>query len=236
MKILFVLLSALFIIISNSHAQSPSWHTLPNSPSTTWRHDDLSFINENTGWVVYNTVFGGGNTGKVFKTTDGGMSWTAQKSVSNIYFRCIGFTDSLTGFIGTLGNLGGLNPSPIMYKTTNGGITWDSVNFSSNRPGGLCGIFVLNNNYIFTCGRVGGPAFFAKTTNGGLNWISQDMSAYSTMLIDCKFFTPDSGFAIGGTDTPYVNTKDVVLFTSDGGSSWIPKYISTNTNEFCWKI
>ena len=97
-------------------SQTPSWKILPNSPSTNWRQDDLSFINEKTGWVTYNTVFGSGNNGRIYKTTDGGISWVQQLNVTNIYLRCIGFMDSLIGFIGTLGNISGLNASPIYIK------------------------------------------------------------------------------------------------------------------------
>src|SRR5438876_3232689 len=88
-----------FIFLQTAFSQAPLWHTLPNAPYTLWHYDDLSFINENTGWVVYNTAFGAGDNGRVYKTTDGGNSWAMQMSVSNIDLRCIGFTDSLNGWI-----------------------------------------------------------------------------------------------------------------------------------------
>src|SRR5205085_3299192 len=181
MKI-FYAFAALLFLISNTYSQSSNWHVLPNSPSTNWRHDDLSFINENTGWVVYNTLFGGGNNGRVYKTTNGGSTWIMQFNVNDIYLRCLGFSDSLNGYIGTLGNINFLNDhSPILYKTTNGGQNWDSVTFTNNRPMGLCGMSVVDHNNIFAVGRVGGPAFFVKTTNAGLNWLSQNMSAYTSI-------------------------------------------------------
>lgn len=234
MKIIITLIF-FFVSTLNISSQTPTWHILPNSPSTNWRYDDLSFININTGWVVYNTI-GGVNNGRVYKTTDGGLSWTLQLNVNNVYLRCIAFSDSITGWIGTLGDRDFLNPSPIMYKTINGGLNWDSVTFASDRPRGLCGLSVVDQNNIFACGRVDGPPYFIKTTNSGLNWLSQNMSQYASILIDCKFFSSDSGFVFGGVDTPiYQNTKDIILFTSDGGNSWIPRYISPNTNEICWK-
>lgn len=235
--------AALFIFSFTLFAQTPSWHVLPNSPSTNWRHDDISFINENTGWALYNTSFSGSNNGRVYKTTDGGNSWIMQMSVTNIGLRCVGFADSLKGWIGTLGQIGALGRSPILYQTTNGGNSWDSVTFESgNRPGGLCGMNVLDRQHIFACGRINTPGsytppYFIKTTNGGLNWIAKNMSAYAVTLVDCKFFNQDSGYVIGGTDTPvYFNTKNLVLFTSDGGNSWVERYKGARVQEGLWKI
>lgn len=228
----YILLASLLILISDLYSQSPSWHVLPNSPSTN-RMDDISFINENTGWAIY---LGGPNEGKIYKTTNGGTAWNIQLNVANTYLRCVGFADSLKGWAGTLGNFQGFNRSPILYKTTNGGNSWDSVTFTTNRPAGLCGISVLDNNNIFACGRVGGPAFFIKTTNGGLNWTSQNMSSYALELVDCKFFTPDSGIVVGGVDTPFSATTGIILFTSNGGTNWIERYRGTRPFDGFWKI
>jgi len=216
---------------------------LPNSAFTSWRYDDISFINENTGWALYNTSFSGSNTGRVYKTTNGGHNWEMQMEVTNIGLRCVGFADSLTGFIGTLGFIGALNRSPILYRTSNGGNSWDSVTFElNNRPGGLCGMSVLDRNNIFAAGRINSPAsitppYFIKTTNGGQNWIAKNMSAYAVWLVDCIFFSPDSGFVVGSVDAPLLtNNKNVVLFTSDGGDSWTERYRGSNIGEGLWKI
>jgi photosystem II stability/assembly factor-like uncharacterized protein len=203
----------------------------------------MIFPSMKTGWALYNTSFSGTNNGRVYKTTDGGNNWVMQMSASNIGLRCVGFSDSLHGWIGTLGRMGALTGSPVMYRTTNGGITWDSVTFATgSRPGGLCGISVLNSNHIFACGRVNSPTsntppYFIKTTNGGLTWVTKNMSSYASMLIDCKFFSPDSGFVIGGVDTPVIlNTKNTILFTSDGGENWVQRYTDSHISEWLWKI
>ncbi|MEO8514067.1 MAG: T9SS type A sorting domain-containing protein [Ignavibacteria bacterium] len=236
------LILTLFCSIS-IYSQMPGWHVLPNSPSTVWRHDDISFINENTGWALYNTSFSGSNNGRVYKTTDGGNSWIMQMSVTNIGLRCVGFTDSLHGWIGTLGFIGSLGKTPILYRTIDGGVQWDSVTFEiGNRPGGLCGMNILDRDHVFVCGRINTPQsytppYFIKTTNGGLNWITKNMSNYAVELIDCKFFSPDSGFVIGGVDTPvFFNTKNVILFTSDGGNTWNERFRDTKVMQNLWKV
>src|SRR5690606_2859056 len=69
----------------------------------------------------------------------------------------------------------------------------------------------------------------------------KDMSSYATTLIDCYFFTPDSGFATGGSPNSIIfgngeNVKSIVLFTSDGGNTWTNKYTSEVIKEWGWKI
>ncbi len=63
------------------------------------------------------------------------------------------------------------------------------------------------------------------------------MSAYANNLIDCYFFTPDSGFVVGGSPNGiFPDVSAVVLFTSDGGDSWETKYTTSCLKEWGWKI
>ncbi len=68
----------------------------------------LDFVNQNTGYLV-------GANGYVTRTTDKGVSWSAQLSGTSAVLRNIDFVDSLTGF--AVGDGG------VIIKTTNGGIT-----------------------------------------------------------------------------------------------------------------
>jgi photosystem II stability/assembly factor-like uncharacterized protein len=145
--------------------------------------------------------------------------------------RCIGFGDSLTGWAGVL------NGSPVLYKTTNGGTVWSPVtNIPSPVPPGLCGIYAVNRNVVYACGRYNSPARIVKTTNSGTNWTTFDMSSYSKGLVDCYFFNQDSGFVVGGIDSFYQFSRAVVLFTSNGGTSWETRYTGSLTAQWCWKI
>jgi photosystem II stability/assembly factor-like uncharacterized protein len=215
----------LVLFLSTVHSpsvfsQQPSWKLLPNSPSG-GRYDDISFINANTGWTALQ---------RVYKTTDGGLNWMRQDSLP-VYMRSIAFFDSLTGFIGALDSV------KILWRTTNGGVNWSQVqNIPSPVPKGICGISIADNNTIYACGRFTGPAGVIKSTDRGATWQSIDMSAYATTLIDCKFFSADSGFVVGGFGPTYATRKAVILFTSNGGASWTQKAISTSDSNWCWKI
>ena len=87
------------------------------------------FLNKDTGWVT--TV---GFTGKIFRTNNGGESWTTQNTTaSNINGR-IYFIDALTGWA--------LASNTTILKTTTGGVT-DILNISSEIPT----IFNLYQNF-----------------------------------------------------------------------------------------
>ena len=79
MKKIILLFS--FLIPQFLFAQT--WQLLPNSPTQTFRHDDLFFINADTGWVV-------NVNGQVWRTNDGGNTWKELISQPSS-FRCVSF-------------------------------------------------------------------------------------------------------------------------------------------------
>jgi hypothetical protein len=94
----------------------------------------------------------------------------------------------------------------------------------------------LDSLNIYGAGRVRGPSFFIKSTDGGESWISKDMSAFAAGLVDVHFFSPDSGIAVGLSNSNHSQSTGVILFTSDGGENWTKTYSSSREGEWCWKI
>lgn len=207
------------------------WQALPNAPNGP-RHDDGFFINEKLGWVV------NGN-GQIWKTTNGGMNWIKQFDKSTVYFRSVGFLDSLYGVAGNLGTeeFGGQTDTILIYRTTNGGTTWNSINnFIGTKPRGVCGLSVINDSTIYGVGRVRGPVFFLKSTDKGLTWITINMAAHAVDLMDIYFTSSDSGFIVGGNGSINQNSNGIILHTTDAGSSWTNIFTSSQLGEWCWKI
>jgi photosystem II stability/assembly factor-like uncharacterized protein len=224
-----LLLSALFI--AQYLFAQPTWEALPNAPSGP-RHDDGYFINENLGWVV------NGN-GQIWKTTNGGDTWLKQFDKSTIYFRSIGFLDSLHGIAGNLGTneFGGQTDTNLIYRTTNGGVDWNPVNnFIGIKPRGICGLSVVNDSVIYGVGRVRGPVYFLKSTDKGATWYSESMALYAADLMDIHFSSNDSGFVAGGDGAPNEVSHGIILRTTDGGTSWNKVFTSSQLGEWCWKI
>ena len=231
MKIYYYVFTAIFVcLLSSSLKAQSSWKALPNAPTTS-RHDDGFFINENLGWVV--------GRGKIWKTTDGGNSWKNQFDSGTIYFRSIGFLDSLTGVAGNLGTneFGGQTDTNLIFRTTNGGTSWNPVNnFIGPKPRGICGLNVINDSIIVGVGRVRGPVYFLKSTDKGATWVTKSMSNYAADLMDIYFTSPDSGFVVGGNGAPNETSNGIILHTTDGGATWKNVFTSSQTGEWCWKI
>ncbi len=202
----------------------PQWRTLPNAPVApdfVGRHDYIFFINSRLGWVV-------NGAGQIYRTSDGGESWENQFSAS-VYFRCVGFADSLHGWAGTL------DGTNVLYETTDGGLTWSSVsNIPEPRPMSICGISVVNDSVVYASGAYWGFPRVIKSTDGGRSWSTLNMSSYAGALVDCFFVSKDSGFVVGSIDS--VVYSGLVLFTSDGGATWDTRYTGSRAGDLCWKI
>lgn len=230
----------LVLYSSTIFSQTPSWHLLPNAPtadSGVFRYDDTYFINPATGWIIQGTRYYLQNdTGKVFKTTDGGNSWVLINHNIQNYLRSTGFFNASTGIIGTLED-----SLRILYRTTDGGFNWTDITSSiqGTLPSGICGISIVNSTTAFASGRYFCPANVIKTTNAGLNWVSLPIdTSLVRSLVDCYFWSSDSGFIVGGYSTSniYSNGHSVVLMTTNSGLNWTRVYYSPRTAEWCWKI
>ncbi len=234
MKTILILFS---VISMNILSQTPGWHTLPNAPiaeTNVGRFDDIYFINAMTGWIIEGNY--GGAAGWVYKTTNGGNNWTLSNHTIGAYLRSTGFFDSNTGIIGIIGD-----SIHILYRTNDGGFTWTDItqNIQGTIPRGICGISIVNSGTAFASGRFSSPANVIKTTNAGLNWTSMPIdTSLVRSLVDCHFWTSDSGFIVGGYSpvNNYNTGHSVVLNTTNGGLSWSRAYYSSRADEWCWKI
>ena len=223
------------IFTSTIYSQSQFiWQALPNAPYTPGRFEDIFFIDANTGWIVRSVDSNGVKLPNIYKTTNGGDSWLDLSDTVIVQgARCIVFANPNTGWIGSISHSGGH-----IYKTTDGGESWvdQFTNLPPDTNYSVCGLYAVNENIVYGCGRWFGPAKFYKTTNGGQNWIVKDLSAYADRLIDVYFTSPDSGFVVGGIGPDIYTGNGVILFTSDGGESWETKFTTTNNRQWAWKI
>ena len=128
--------------------------TLPGSPYV----NSISAVNSNVIWAVC-------DTGKVFKSTNGGLNWLQRNfglGTGNLY-GCSAL-DTSNCWIGSVnGNI---------YKTSDGGFTWV---LQLSVPGSFSdGIKMFNANYGIYYGDPvsNGQQFqYRYTTNGGTNWL-----------------------------------------------------------------
>lgn len=237
--LLALLLSAL--AISSSAASLPiGWSQLANSPGVnSVRHDDIYFTDPTNGWATQDTY--------IYRTTNGGATWTTNLNLTGTHFRSIGFATTNIGFAGNLG-VGsydnGVTDTNVLYATTNGGVTWTNFDgFAEQGMKGLCSLFVLDSQHIYGAGRVRGPAYFIKSTNGGASWTTLSLTAAGVMngIMDIYFFDTNNGWVVG-MDTNNYSSSDsppyhgCIAHTTNGGASWTPVVVTSVTGCYFWKM
>ena len=214
---------------------SPGWSVPTAAPVAPARYDDVTFIDRRHGWVV-------GTHGQVFRTTDGGATWTMANQ-SQIFFRAVAFVSEKVGWAGNLNFTNTPTPRSSLYETRDGGTTWGNISarITGPDPAGICGMFVLNATTVFGVGRWSGPPIFIRTRDGGQTWRSVSLEQFATGLIDVHFFDAMHGIAVGGdgvgrTVEQQFASRTVILATDDGGDTWRVVHRGTTAGKWAWKI
>lgn len=206
-----------------------TWTKLPTEPFR-GKQDDIFFINARVGWYV-------NGTGKIYKTTDGGATWTKQLDQPGTYFRCIAFLDEKRGFAANIGTeyYPNVTDTTPLYETRDGGATWTAVTkITGPAVKGLCAIWAKGRT-VWAAGRVGGPAFLMISKDGGETWTSSDLSSQTGMILDILFFDDQNGVLCGATSSSSAQSHALILTTADGGKTWTKRYESARLYEITWK-
>ena len=165
---------------------------------------DVEFINENIGWWV-------GDYGSIFKTTNGGNSYTIQKQ-SGTYEEWVSSIDMLDENIGySLDNYFVDNVIRIL-KTTNGGSSWINIFESSDISPSESNKIIFKNNEL---GYVIGDVFTKFTTDGGYTWNNLMQLSWAR---DIAFINEQVGYAV--TTHPALGSSGNLYKTTDGGNNW----------------
>ncbi|MCH8619475.1 YCF48-related protein [Undibacterium sp. TS12] len=215
-----------------------SWSKLNTVPYK-GKQDDIFFVQPDLGWYV-----NGG--GKIYKTTDGGSNWQEQLSKPGTFFRTVGFVDAQHGYAGNIGTdyYPGVTDTTPLYETFDGGANWQvAKGLEGISIKGLCAIDVLHDKsggatsktIIHAGGRVGGPAALLRSVDGGASWKNIDMTPYTGMILDVKFFDANTGFVFGASSNDTEKSHARIIMTKDGGQTWKTVYESIRPFEITWK-
>ncbi len=202
----------IFLTTSNG---GTTWNSIP----VTGTIADMFFFNPDTGFVVgTNPVIGAPpQSSFIWKTINGGLSWTVKYFVGSSDIRSIQFINS---------NIGYAVGYDQKLKTTDGGETWNYMNLSPDA--GTYDVFFTDadTGYVAGIDYAGSNQnpLIAKTTDGGNNWNYQSIST-SVWLFSLYFLNSDIGYVSGfrGGVGPEVHK------TINGG-------IFTNLNEFEYNL
>lgn len=214
-KNVFGLIAAYFFLI-NLSISAQQWE-LTDQTASNGRLDDVYFHSVDLGWTA-------NSSGQIFKTEDGGTTWTEVYNDPVRYFRSVEFLDENIGFAGTLDS--------VLLKTTDGGATWTAIQHLIPTPmPGICGLSHVGDN-VYGVGLFAHPAYFIKSTDQGQTWTYTDLSALADGLVECHFIDENLGF-IGGIKE---NDGGVLLKTTDGGATWTEVYNTQSGSEYIWKL
>lgn len=169
-----------------------TWTTVSqNFPKAKSELTGIAFVDENVGWTVSYDGF-------VYKTTNGGIDWSAPDSLGFESFRDIEFFNKDTGWA-----LGGIGGDMVVVRTTNGGITWIK---SKQGGGSLREGKALSSKNIW-CAEM--FDLIINTTNAGEVWNKQTSDVNGFESLD--MVNENVGYAVG------FNGK--IFKTTNGGVS-----------------
>lgn len=148
-----------------------------------------AFVDDNVGLIAEKNIY---------RTTDGGTTWTKVFNSVGKEFSDIDFVDPNNAYAVGDG---------IVYKTVDGGVSWASVT-----PPEVNQMYWDADFVSATTGFLAeGSGKIYKTTDGGATWTNPG-SITSPPLVCIQFVNSNLGFASGGQG----NIKK----TTDGGSTW----------------
>jgi len=161
----------------------------------------VHFIDAKTGWAVgYDRHIFSGSFGIVYKTTDGGSTWSKLPEIgpANLFLYFVYFTDDSIGWAAGSGGT--------ILKTTNGARTW-----SKQISGTTSHLYSASFVDTATGWAVGTIGTILKTTDGGATWSPQS-SGTTNALRSVFFVDANIGWAAGD--------NGVILKTTNGGAQW----------------
>ncbi|MBS1493837.1 MAG: hypothetical protein JST55_10010 [Bacteroidetes bacterium] len=117
--------------------------------------NDISFINENTGYVA-------GDKGNFFKTVNGGALWNVLPAPTTKTILSVFFINNSSGYIGG---------QDLFMRSTDGGANFNAVNLNSTSNNTIINdIYFSDANLGLAAGNIDFSAVIFRTTNGGVNW------------------------------------------------------------------
>ena len=195
MKILLPFFISIILFSATINSQWTNQNLVPEG-NHLW---STFFIDDNTGWIV-------GSDGFINKTSNGGLDWVEQNSLTTLTFKSVQFINLDIGWI--------CGEDGLIIKTTDGGQSWTELTSGTTEL--LTNLHFVNQDIGYV---VGYNETILKTIDGGANWIFQSTGS-SFDLFSVDFVNALIGYAVGGRDSSNF------LKTTDGGLNWTNKTLN----------
>ncbi len=167
--------------------------------------EDVEFVSRTEGWLV-GLDQDLGHTRSVYRTTDGGDTWTPGMS-QNSYMFAVDFVGRERGWIATIG--------PLYFRTTDAGASWTSGLLPAYFTTPTVSDMEFADENVGWA--VGWDGFVARTTNGGQSWFLQDIGSTEDILLDIHVVNANEAWA-ACREKP--SDDGAVYHTTNGGATW----------------
>jgi photosystem II stability/assembly factor-like uncharacterized protein len=180
----------------------------------------IDFVDQNLGWVAGYDYGVGTHESNLFKTTDGGGTWTAiQTNLESQGFTQAGGFEEMHWIDANKGFLTGTSSTPHLIRTLDGGNTWSRVPMPSHIYSPYIWDIQFRNN---TEGWIiGGYGYCLKSTDGGASWNKLNFATVMHGFVSVTFPGPNKVWIFGGD----AQQKPLVYKSNNGGATWSWEYI-----------
>lgn len=212
-----------------------TWYNVTPSAITNAGYNvQLSFLDNNNVWINVPDVSNYPNGGTMYRTSDGGLTWSS--SASPFSKADIQFLDTNNGWaLADLGVGAGSNAVAV-YQTTDGGSTWNlkfiddpnQANAGDSLPlsGLKYGITPINMQTAWVYGTIysSGSVYVFRTDDGGANWtpislpLPQGVENAQLSFEKVQFVTANDAFMT--MRIALDESKMAVYVSNDAGTTW----------------
>lgn len=179
------------------------------------RFERCLFANKDTGFVTVN------NPVRIYRTTNGGSSWTLSNPGATRNFSTIAALNFVTNDTGYVSLVGDDFYQSGLYKTVNGGATWQEVGTNQT----FANLFFITGSYGYASNYV----YLYRTFDGGNTWTQ--LSNYGNVVpVALSFSSASTGFI--------PSTSGYLQMTEDSGKTWkqTPSNTFLNRNPVAMKF
>ncbi|MEO8591624.1 MAG: YCF48-related protein [Flavobacteriales bacterium] len=142
-----------------------------------------------------------GNSGVVYRTTDGFRTATSSFNPTYGHLNCVFFLNDTLGWVGT--------QSGKIYRSIDAGVSWTLMQSNQSTTNYMTAIQFVDENTGYASCYAGE---MLKSTDGGLTW--QNVGPFDQLVLmqDLHFYDTQEGVAVGSAGE--------VIRTTDGGVTW----------------